>query len=174
MLPDLDNKLPDVLMFLYNVMVASEPLLVLAAEKSNGALQEYFKDHLEEERSHDQWLKEDLLGYDIETIPEDHIAAAMAGSQYYWINHGHPEYLLGYMYFLEGSPMPMGQVEHLEEIYGKGLLRTLRYHATHDPDHVKDIRAMIALQPNKDAILYNAKQTAEYYAYAMKRIALCQ
>ncbi|MBF0171536.1 MAG: hypothetical protein HQK87_10705 [Nitrospinae bacterium] len=161
-------------MFLYQVIIASEPLLELAVSKSTGKLLDYLKTHLEEERGHEKWLADDLLsiGVDVKQIPYNPIVGAMVGSQFYIINYANPVAFLGYMAFLECHPLPMTEIEALEEIYGKDLIRTLRYHAVHDVDHGSDLKEFILNLDEKEQKLVkdNFLQTAEYYGREMERI----
>jgi hypothetical protein len=146
------------LAFVHQVIVASEGLLADAAAGSDGDLRAYFLRHLEEERGHAAWLAEDLGGAD---FPRSRAAVAMAGSMYYMIKHVSPACLLGYMLVLECFSMPLNLVEELERLHGKHLLRTVRYHAEHDPDHGADVLAMIDAHYCPE-ILHSAIETARY------------
>lgn len=151
------------LVFIHQVITASEGLLEAAVEASEGELQEYFISHLEEERGHEKWLAADLMtqGVDVKTVPLSRKAVEMAGSQYYLIKHVNPSCLLGYMAVLEGFPVEIQAVEILESLHGKDLFKTLRYHCEHDLEHRKELFAMIDKFPSDD-ILRNAVQTAIY------------
>lgn len=151
------------LAFMYQVIVASERLLKETINESSGKLKAYLEAHLDEEREHEKWLSEDLLsaGVDVKTAPLLRTAVEMAGSQYYLIKHVNPACLLGYMLVLEGFPMPMSMVDELESLYGKGLLRTVRYHAHHDVNHSKDIMNIMNEYPLQE-VRVNAIQTAIY------------
>lgn len=151
------------LVFLYQVIKASERLLVEAAVEATGRLKQYYISHLEEEREHEKWLAEDLLaeGIDVETVPPIRKATEMAGSQYYLIKHVNPACLLGYMAVLEGFPHPVEAVEHLKKLHGDRLTRTLHYHAIHDQDHRKELFQVIDEVAHPD-ILRNAIQTQIY------------
>ena len=165
--------LPHILGFLHQVIITTEPLLELAASKESH-LKSYFIKHLEEERGHDKWLAEDLksIGLDVNKIPYDSMAAALAGSQYYIINHVNPVGFLGYMLFLEGHPMDLNLVSELEEIYGRMACRTLRYHAENDIDHGSELMAIVETlsQQERDLIEVNRQQTLFWYSLAMKNI----
>ena len=159
------------LMFVHNVIVASERITHEAYRASYGALREYFAEHLQEERDHAQWLAADLLeaGVDVTDMPILAEAVAMAGAQYYLIFHVDPAAVLGYMVVLECFPMELDRVEELEGIHGKSLCRTLRYHAEHDPEHGKDVLEQI---DKLDAVsfgraLQNAINTAVYLRSAI-------
>lgn len=128
-------------------MVASERLLEVALNECEyGRLRTYYLKHLNEERHHAEWLAEDLKKMGV-TPEYDYRAATIAGSQYYHIFHDHPALLLGYMFVLEAWPKPLDVIEQIEQKYGP--LRTLRYHAEHDPDHVKDLEAEINALPDE-------------------------
>jgi hypothetical protein len=151
------------LVFVHQVIVASEPLMEDALKVSDGKLHAYLTSHIEEERGHAAWLAVDLLthGIDVAKIQKFRSAAAMAGSQYYLIKHQSPYALLGYMAVLEGFPVSIESVEALEGTHGKELFRTLRYHAEHDLDHRKDLFAFIDENPRPE-IMQSAVETAKY------------
>lgn len=133
-------------LFMYWLMVASEDLLKVAAERSvDPTLKSYFLIHLAEEKDHVIWQRRDLEKMGVE-LNFDFRAAAIAGSQYYLIFHRHPALLLGYMRVLESWPNDLKALELLEKKYGP--LKTLRYHVENDPSHAIDINKMIAEQPS--------------------------
>ena len=126
------------LVLMYQVITASENLMEVALEATtDGVLSKYLEHHRSEEKDHALWLKEDLrtAGIDVERVPLMQSALNLAGTQYYLIYHVSPNALLGYMAVLEGFPFPIGPLEQLEAVYGKDLLRCLRYHAVHDQEH---------------------------------------
>ena len=133
----------DILSFWYQVMIASEPLLedaihLLSDEGFEGELKAFYRHHLEDERNHATWMREDMGDAPINL----HLGAAMlAGTQYYLIRHIHPVCLMGYMMELEGHDMDMSVVEEIESRHGKQAGRTLRLHAESEPDHIKELRA---------------------------------
>jgi len=154
------------LKFGHGIMRASASLLELAITKAQGALREYYANHLEEERDHAAWLAQDLhlLG---EVPPKiDHAAAATAGAQYYYLHHVGPHALLGYIAALEFRPMPIEEVEGLERLYGKPAMRTVRHHAVHDLEHSKELARVIDLHEQfADVITYSAFVTTKMLAY---------
>ncbi len=134
------------LVFLYHVIKASENLLTVAADLAgDGPLRDYFERHLEEERGHAAWLAEDLASVGLiaaqTKIPP--VAMQMVGSVYYMVFHADPCALLGYMRVLESWPMPETRLHELEQRYPRSLLRTARYHAKNDPQHLADLTAVI-------------------------------
>jgi rubrerythrin len=139
------------LIYLFHVMKASENLLVMAASQASGDLREYFERHLEEERGHAQWLAEDLETIGIVAartqLPRE--AMEMVGSVYYLIFHADPVALLGYMSVLESWPLPEERLQEWERQYSVSLLRTVRYHAKHDPQHLAELQAVIAALPEE-------------------------
>jgi hypothetical protein len=128
------------LIFVWHCIRASEHLLECAIARSSGELADYFCRHLEEERGHATWLAEDLRSVSVEVsrtrIPRE--AMEMVGSLYYLIFHVDACALLGYMRVLESCPIK-DKLERLEAEYGPELLRTMRYHAEHDPHHLLGI-----------------------------------
>jgi hypothetical protein len=165
--PQIDMSKRDIvlanLVFVHQVISASESLLEVAIESSEGVLQQYFIDHLEEERQHQSWLADDLMeaGIDLTSMPLSQKAVEMAGSQYYLIKHVNAAALLGYMAVLEGFPLSLDTLSQLEAMHGKELFRTVRYHAEHDLEHRKELFAMID-KLDDPIILRNAIQTATY------------
>ena len=149
------------LVFMYQVIVASEDLMELALRKSQGpVLHKYLDDHLPEEHDHATWLRSDLLtiGIDPEKSKLIRSAAELVGTQYYLIQHRNPNALLGYMAVLEGFPFDVELLEQLEEVHGKDLLRCLRYHAVHDQEHKIELFRVID-ELNDPDILQNAVRT---------------
>ena len=161
------------LIFMHRIIIASEPLLEETLTHAKGALRDYFADHLEEERRHDEWLAEDLAsaGIDVGNCQFPSEAVAAAGAQYYLIRHVDPCALLGYMAVLECFPMSPDRLEKLEEVHGKQLCRTLRHHAEHDVDHAADLLAQVDLLNDRQFALVaqNAVQTAIYIGSAISK-----
>lgn len=164
------------LIFIHNVIAASESLLRAACDRSIGELKAYFADHLKEEAGHEFWLRNDLATADIhvKSLPVLPEAVAMAGSQYYLIHHVDPVALLGYMAVLECFPIDIEALEKLEEIHGKELCRTLRYHAEHDVSHGADVLDEIDLLDDKQfqLVMQNAVQTALYICSAISKFGV--
>lgn len=160
------------LIFIYHTIVASENLLRVAiAETSDPALKGYFEKHLEEERDHAQWLAEDLRCVDVEAsktqVPL--LAVQMAGSIYYLIFHAHPAALLGYMRVLESWPMDRAKLAEKGRPYPKGLLRTVNHHIENDPDHLKDLLAMIETIPEHAKLVDDVSAMTRNYLYQAAR-----
>lgn len=154
------------LKFVYGIMTASVPLLELGVLKARGALREYYAKHLEEERHHDDWMVEDMKTLDLAPPKIDHAVAAICGSQHYYLHHVGPHALLGYMAAIESRPMPMADVDALAKLHGAAALRTIRYHATNDIDHSRDLAQMIdAHQEFADLICYSAFCTVKMCAF---------
>lgn len=167
------------LTFVHQVIVASEPLLYSAlavlppaehADAFDAQLRTYLHQHAKEESDHADWLAEDLrsAGVDVAQQALSIDAIETVGAQYYLIRHAHPVALLGYMAFLECFPMSLARVEWLEQVHGKELLRTLKHHAEHDPDHGRDLLELIDQVPvGWQALVYNnGVQTAKRFCAA--------
>jgi hypothetical protein len=139
------------LSFIYRLIVASETLLIRARlraiELNAKELGDYFMEHLVEETGHADLLEDDLHRLGLEIIPRFHMAELMAGSQYYLIEHEHPAALLGYMAALECSPMPIKQVDEIEQKYGE--IKCLRLHAEKDPAHGREVLTQIEKLPSE-------------------------
>lgn len=162
------------LVFLFHMMRASENLLVMAASQASGDLREYFERHLEEERGHAQWLAEDLksVGIIAERTQLPREAMEMVGSVYYLIFHADPVALLGYMSVLESWPLPEARLQEWEREYGTSLLRTVRYHAKHDPAHSAELQDIIEALPQEQRALVDQTRslTLEYLRSAITYI----
>lgn len=159
---------------LYHIIRASETLLEVAVMRSNQnwQLKTYYLDHLEEERNHHVWLLEDLKIAGVNPFPCPPSSSAFAGAIYYHIRHTSPVALLGYMLVMEGNPMSLPMVGELEEIHGKDLLRTARYHSEHDVDHARDLFGMIDDLPVQDQMTVKqvALETAHRFAGILDEI----
>jgi hypothetical protein len=168
------------LIFLHDFVVASEQLLIEAVESIDllpgssfhARLAEYYRSHLDEERDHVKWLREDLksVGVSVPAALPNKSATAMAGSQYYLLKHAHPAALLGYMAVLEGDPTPVEVVDSLEHAYGKPLLRFVRIHAVKDLEHRKELFEVIDDTPDslRDLIAYSTDNTLDYMIAAAR------
>src|SRR5277367_3957194 len=132
------------LIFCYHTIIASEDLLIEAAMRSDGALEDYFRAHLAEEEGHARWLAEDLasVGIDVEKTRIPVEAVEMVGSVYYMVFHVDPRALLGYMQALEREEWPL--MAQWEAEHPASLLRTLKHHAEHDPAHARELKRIIA------------------------------
>lgn len=148
------------LIWLYQVMVASERLMEVALSESEDVLFQYLDLHVEEERNHAEWLASDLatVGVDVAKLPLNRSAVELAGSQYYFIFHKSPAALLGYMAVLEGFPFPLDALEQLEALHGKDLFPCLRYHAENDLEHRKELFKVVD-QLDDPVIYENAIRT---------------
>jgi len=152
--PDPKAHYPAYLIQLHQIVRASVPLMEAArrraAELSDGdpvcaALVGYFDEHIEEERSHDQWILEDLEAMGVPRLdvlgraPSARVAA-FVGAQYYWIAHHHPIALLSYIALLE-EPPSLDFLDRLQRRTGlpKAAFRTLREHGLVDPGHGNEL-----------------------------------
>jgi len=159
--PRLAELYPEFLFASYGVTMASAPAMVLAARQceklSDDPLREplraYYLEHAEEEREHGEWLLADLasLGVDRGRVlgrlayPG---AAALVGSQYYWIRHVHPVAYLGYIAVLE-SPTDADFLREVHERTGIPL-SSMSCHMSHaelDPGHVAEFDAALDVFP---------------------------
>ncbi|MBA6262520.1 MAG: iron-containing redox enzyme family protein [Colwellia sp.] len=141
----------------------------------------YMKQHIVEEKDHDEWYVRDLgiLGMSREEvfsrIPSPNIAA-MIGSQYYWIKHHHPIAFLGYMGSLETYPLKEEHVNGMIKDSGMPAagFDTVMLHAKIDIHHSKDIINLINTLPLTEEhmriIEMSAFQTFRYIALMMEDI----
>ncbi len=150
--PQLSTIFLEYLIALHGIIRASEPLLQAGADEaarrwqqgdmSCRGLADYYALHKEEETDHALWLLEDIevLGLTREVVlarqPSADIAA-LVGSQYYWIYHYHPAFLLGYLQVLEGYPLNKKRIDYFQQQTGfpDAAFRTLLKHAQLDPGH---------------------------------------
>ncbi len=151
-----ENFIINLMLFNYRTMIASAPLLEFAIPKAQGALRDYYAKHLEEERGHDEMLRDDLRRMEVEDIPFRFDAAELAGSQYYLIAHHDAALLLGYMHAFESESLPMSAVDDLGKHYGVEFT-SMRHHAKHDPLHRVELEQMIATLPDvlRSAVEWN-------------------
>lgn len=143
------------LKFVYHSIVASENLLSCAIRQLElyepstyrDEVLLYFVEHLDEEKGHADWLAEDLTTHGISITELENDAMTMVGGQYYMLYHKHPYCLLGYIAVLEGTPTPISEIEKLEQIYGKKLFRTARFHSIKDQEHKIELFKIIDKTP---------------------------
>lgn len=153
----------DNLVFIYHLIVASEPILRDCAFYGPPTLRAYFEAHLSEEKNHAEMLRADLecSGVGVDNVSLQFDAAQIAGAQYYLARHGMVPAVLGYLLALEGEPMPETAVAQLEELHGFGMCRTLRHHAFSDVNHCAElVRVVDCIDPQfAVAIRVNAFRT---------------
>jgi Iron-containing redox enzyme len=190
--PSLRERYPVYLAAMHALIRTSVPLLEAAAAACRGRaagdpaadlLAGYFTAHAAEERGHDQWLLEDLAALGVrrpDTLPGAACAqdiAALAGAQYYWIHHGHPACLLGYIAVLEGCPPDAAMVAGLPARTGLPAagFRTLAWHASQDPAHSRELARLLERLPLSGEVVAsvarNAAWTAMRAAAVLRRLA---
>jgi Iron-containing redox enzyme len=114
----------------------------------------YLNQHIVEELDHDQWLLQDLALLGVERdrveggVPSP-AAAALVGSQYYWVLHVHPVAILGYLAFMEGFPPARPLIEDLIERtgYPRESFRTVVEHGELDHGHRDELDRTIDALP---------------------------
>ena len=111
-------------------------------------------------------------------IPRAHEdIAALAGAQYYWIRHGHPACLLGYIAVLEGCPPERGHGRRAAGPHrpARGGFRTLAWHARQDPAHSRELAGLLERLPLTGEVVAsvarNAAWTAMRAAAVLRRLA---
>jgi hypothetical protein len=161
--PELDRRIPSLLLLLHQIMRASVPLMEAAWRRSReradadpvcAGLSRYYEAHIEEERHHDLWLLEDLeaLGLSranvLARLPPPSVAS-MVGAQYYWLHHHHPAGLLGYIAVLEGYPPSEELLQELQSRSGlpEAAFRTCRKHGQLDPEHTRELDTLLDSLP---------------------------
>ena len=144
-------------------------------------LADYLARHIEEETNHDLWTAEDLesIGFERARIFRVHppaSVAALVGAQYYWVLHHHPIALLGYIALLEGNPPSPQSIDDLQTRTGlpASAFRTMRLHATADPDHTAALDRFIDDLPIDDdqesLIAVSAAHTGASFAYCLSEL----
>src|SRR2546428_4338599 len=160
--PDWRGRYKEYLFTLHSIIRSSVPLLQAAEracleldkDKLSPLLAKYYHEHSTEEEGHDRWLLADLEVMGVrqaEVLSRRPIDAVseLVGSQYYWIHHMHPLYLLGYIAVLEGYPPRASDLERLRVRtgYPKAAFRTLLKHSSLDSHHRDDLNSMLDSLP---------------------------
>lgn len=157
--PNLAQLYPDYLATMHMVVRSALPLMHAALTelpranldgKTVETLTRYLLRHIEEERGHDLWLREDIAetGNDPDALCDQMPLPAIAtlvGSQYYWIHHFNPVVILGHIGAMEGNAPPVGFAEMLSERTGYPMtaFRTIERHARLDQAHGRELFAML-------------------------------
>jgi hypothetical protein len=164
--PRLREIYPEFLFRNHSVIRSSVPLMKAAAKACEKLLDSdpvaegmlaYFEKHIPEETGHDEWVLDDLatLGFDrreiLKRLPPPS-AAALAGAQYYWINHVHPVALLGFIAVLEGTPPDVQFFESTADRIGlpRRAFSNLLLHGKLDPQHRDDLDNTLDALPLTD------------------------
>jgi pyrroloquinoline quinone (PQQ) biosynthesis protein C len=135
------------------LMHAAEQECRLPKHQDDPALQgfaRYLEHHIPEETGHVEWILNDAaaMGMDrqsvLERVPKES-ATQLVGVQYYWIYHYNPIALAGYIATMEGSPDPVTFVEAMAARNKLSLkcFSSFLYHARIDPQHRKDLDAVL-------------------------------
>lgn len=188
--PQLRELLPEFLFIDYSISRATTPLMEAAntvardlsdSDPVAACLAEYLSKHIPEERHHDEWLLDDLgaVGQKREQVLErlpSPTAAALVGTQYYWVFHAHAVSLLGYLAVMEGEPP---SIAFLQEVIAKtGLpvkaFRTFIEHAHLDPRHTDELNDVLDRMPlnerHKSLIGISAVQTVHWLRCAFEEL----
>lgn len=130
------------------------------------ALAARFIQHATEEKGHDKLLFNDAkaLGVELADVPVIPEAEAFHKSVYYWIYHGRPGVIMGWILFLEGFAIRSGPAIHerLEKAYGKKPTSFARVHTHEDPDHVDKAFEILRIFSTKE--LEDVAHGLELYA----------
>jgi len=187
--PELPELIPAYLLLIHQMIRASVPLMETARREAMRrdddpvcrGLGDYLARHIEEEMHHDLWTAEDLesIGFERARIFGTHPPASVAslvGAQYYWVLHHHPIALLGYIALLEGNPPSPQSIDDLQTRTGlpASAFRTMRLHATADPDHTAALDSFIDDLPIDDdqesLIAVSAAHTGASFAYCLSEL----
>jgi hypothetical protein len=158
------------LVFLYHICIATERLIKEAADEAEGALGDYYREHLKEETGEFKVLCADLDAAGINPGHPDSVSMAMIGTQYYMIKHINPVCFLGHLAVREADFTPLETVEALEETFGKEFFRFARMHAVRDVDHKEELLSVIDQQEERfqPLIWESAANTLMYFGMVSK------
>lgn len=138
----------------HHIIQASVPLLEAArasdewgsASPYSQPIANYLAQHIQEEADHDEWLLDDLSSVgisrsDVEGRVPSRQVASLVGAMYYWIRHGHPAAIFGYMGVLEGYPPDPAQLYDIERSTGlpHSTFQTFHHHASVDASHSEEL-----------------------------------
>jgi hypothetical protein len=193
--PRLDRRYGEYLRVMHGVVRASVPLMELAERRCAdlGAgdavaapLRRYLRQHIAEERGHDDWLLADLAAFGADpavplTRAPPPAVARLVGPQYYWIVHHHPVALLGYIAVLEGNAPATALAGWIVSRTGlpDAAVRTVREHAALDAGHADAVFELLDALPLTAAqtgvVTTNALSTVDaliaLYGYLTRHIA---
>lgn len=138
-------------------MEAAEEACQLPVHAADPALRDfgkYLRHHIPEETGHHEWILNDgeALGLNrqsiLQRLPKES-ATQLVGVQYYWIHHFSPIALAGFIATMEGNPPP---AEFFEEVAARNNLplkcfSSFIYHAKIDPQHTRDLDAVLDALP---------------------------
>jgi pyrroloquinoline quinone (PQQ) biosynthesis protein C len=161
--PRLVEVFPEFLVAIYGSVRATVPLMEAASSVAlrldetdpvAAALPGYFRQHMQEECDHDEWLLRDLevIGRAREDVTNglpNPTISEMVGAQYYWIFHSHPVALLGFFAVLEGNPPRQEDLTTIQARTGlpSEAFRMLRHHAELDERHASELFEFIDRLP---------------------------
>ncbi len=118
------------------------------------ALVPFLTRHIREESGHDEWVLESVaaLGGDPDALrraPPPPAVAALIGSQYYWVDVGHPVAIVGFFAVVEGTPSRVEEIDAARERSGlpRAAFETFYRHAVIDQRHGAEIYAMLDTLP---------------------------
>ncbi|WP_405983651.1 iron-containing redox enzyme family protein [Streptomyces sp. NBC_00872] len=153
---------------MHGVIRASVPLMERAAarcaelgprDRIAAPLAGYLREHIAEERGHDEWLLADFaaLGGDPETLlttlPQPAVAR-LVGAQQYWIEYHHPVTLLGHIAVLEANAPAPWLADRIVSATGlpEAAVTTVREHAGLDTGHAGTLFALLDRLPLSPAL----------------------
>lgn len=153
---------PEYLFNMYSIVRATVPVLQYALARCRElerhdavaeAMIPFLEKHIAEE-DHAHWVLEDAEALGIERhellrrMPPPAVAA-LVGSQYYWIQFGHPVALLGHIQVMEGYPPTSAQIDALITRTGhpRAAFRALSRHGAIDAHHKDELCAVIDALP---------------------------
>lgn len=134
-----------------------------------------------EEEGHDEWLLQDLEALGVprrevwSQMPPPTLAA-LVGAQYYWIAHGHPVAVVGYVFVAETAPPGKDGLESLIARTGlpRKAFRSLLAHSLLDQKHGGDVeRALDALpltEAHQEALGVSLVYSSNTFATAVEEI----
>ncbi|MFF3754893.1 iron-containing redox enzyme family protein [Streptomyces sp. NPDC002018] len=161
--PGLRERYTGYVRAMHGVIRASVPLMERAAarcaelgprDRTAAPLESYLREHIEEERGHDDWLLADFaaLGGDPGSLTTElppPAVARLVGAQQYWIEYHHPVTLLGYIAALEANAPAPWLADHIVAAAGlpPEAVTTVREHAALDAGHAGAVFALLDRLP---------------------------
>jgi hypothetical protein len=134
--------------------------------------------HMGEEQSHEKLAMNDLknLKFKLADFPEMAETKCFYQSQYFYIEHGNPKALFGYILSLEAIAARKGGgiYKKLGELYGTKAATFWKVHGEEDVDHLDKLyKELSALKPEDfSCILESLEQSCRIYQVMMEAIVL--
>lgn len=137
---------------------------------------QFYLHHLREENGHEQLALNDLevLGWNIQDLPEAMHTQFIVQSQYYWLDRS-PFGAFGYAWCLECLAVRKGRevIQRVQPIHGSECHTFLQVHAEEDVDHIEEneMRARAIPANYYEKLISNIEQTGYLYPAILNEVA---